>query len=163
MIISIIVAAGKNNEIGQGGRLLCHLPADLRHFKEITSGHTIVMGRVTFNSLPKGALPNRRNIIVSRNKDLKPEGAEIFSSLDSVLVRFRDEDEIFIIGGAQIYNQSIDFADRIYLTRIHSSFPEADAFFPKIDLSRWRMTGIETFPADEQNPFAYSFIEYDRV
>jgi dihydrofolate reductase len=160
MTVSIIVAAGKNNEIGQGGKLLCHLPADLRHFKSITEKHTVVMGRRTYNSLPNGALPNRRNIIVSRNPSLTIENAEVFSSIDSALIHSNSEEEVFIIGGAEIYRQCINFADKIYLTRIHTEFPEADTFFPEIDPAKWREISRIFFQADEKNPFNYSFIEY---
>ncbi|GHT60851.1 dihydrofolate reductase [Bacteroidia bacterium] len=162
MIISIIVATGRNSEIGKGGDLLCHLPADLKHFKEITSGHTVIMGRKTWESLPKKPLPNRRNIVVSRSPELVIEGAEVYSSLDYAFIKLMDENEVFIIGGAQIYGQALPAADKIYLTKIHAEFPEADAFFPKIDFSLWRETSRETFPADEKNPFAYSFLEYER-
>jgi dihydrofolate reductase len=162
MKISIVVVIGKNNEIGKDNRLLCRLPADLQHFKEITSGRTVVMGRKTFESLPKGPLPNRRNIVISRNPDWKIEGAEVFSSLDHALLKLIDEEEVFIIGGAQIYAQALPFADKLYLTRIHAAFPGADAFFPPIDLKIWQETGRETYPADEKNPFAFSFLEYER-
>jgi dihydrofolate reductase len=164
MTVSIIVAAGENNEIGQGGGLLCHLPADLRRFKEITSGHAVVMGRVTFDSLPKGALPNRRNIVVSRNRSFIPKGVEVFFSPESFFAGFREENgEVFIIGGEQIYRLFICFANRIYLTRIHALFPQADAFFPEIDMSCWREMSREDFSSDEQNPFSFSYITYDRV
>ena len=162
MIVSIIVATGRNNEIGKNGDLLCHLPADLKHFKEITSGHTVIMGRKTFQSLPKGPLPNRRNIVISRNVHLKVEGAEVYSSLDYAFIKLIDEDEVFIIGGAQIYEQALPIADKIYLTKINASFPEADVFFPQIDFSVWREADRETFLADEKNPYSFSFIEYER-
>jgi len=165
MLISIIAAAGKHNEIGKGGKLLCHIPADLRHFKLITQGHAVVMGRRTFDSLPNGALPNRRNIVVSRNPSLKITGAEVVPSLDNALLRLGGEvgaEEIFIIGGAQIYAQSIDFADKIYLTRIHAVFPDADAFFPEIDFAKWNESFRETFFADDKNSLSYSFLEYTR-
>ncbi|GHU82049.1 dihydrofolate reductase [Bacteroidia bacterium] len=163
MTISIIVAIGKNNEIGKGNDLLCRLSADLKHFKEITLGHTVVMGRKTFDSLPKGPLPNRRNVVISRNKDLKIEGAEVYSSLDYTLIKLLDETEVFIIGGAQIYEQTLPIADKLYLTKIHAGFPEADIFFPPIDWKVWREIGRETFPADEKNPYSFSFLEYERV
>ncbi|MDR3339825.1 MAG: dihydrofolate reductase [Candidatus Symbiothrix sp.] len=163
MIISIIVAIAKNSEIGEGNKLLCRLPADLKHFKEITSGHAVIMGRKTFESLPKGPLPDRRNIIISRNKDLKIEGAEVYSSLDYALLKLIDENEVFIIGGAQIYAQTLAFADRLYLTKIHAGFPDADVFFPPIDWQAWRELNRETFPADEKNPYPFSFIEYERI
>ena len=162
MIISIVVATGRNNEIGINGGLLCHLPADLKRFKEITSGHTVIMGRKTFESLPKGPLPNRRNVVISRNPDLKIEGVEVYPSLDYAFIILIDEEEVFIIGGEQIYEQTLPIADKIYLTKIHADFPEADVFFPKIDLSVWRETNRETFFADEKNPYSFSFIEYER-
>ncbi|MDR3217668.1 MAG: dihydrofolate reductase [Dysgonamonadaceae bacterium] len=162
-MISIIVAIAKNNEIGKGNNLLCRLPADLKHFREITSGHAVIMGRKTFASLPKGALPDRRNIVISRNKDLKIEGAEVYSSLDYALIKLIDENEVFIIGGAQIYAQTLAFADKLYLTKIHAGFPDADVFFPLIDWRAWRELNRETFPADEKNPYPFSFIEYERT
>jgi dihydrofolate reductase len=163
MIISIIAVVGKNNEIGKGNELLCRLPADLKHFKEITAGHTVIMGRKTFESLPKGPLPNRRNIVISRNKDLKIEGAEVYSSLDYALIKLLDENEVFIIGGAQIYKQVLPIADKLYLTKIHAGFPEADAFFPEVVWNVWREVSRETFPADEKNPYPFSFLEYETV
>ncbi|GHT39966.1 dihydrofolate reductase [Bacteroidia bacterium] len=162
MTISIIVATGKNNEIGKGNDLLCRLPADLKHFKEITSGHPVIMGRKTFDSLPKGPLPNRKNIVISRNKDLKIEGATIYSSLDYALIKLMDEDEVFIIGGAQIYAQILPDADKLYLTKIHAGFPEADVFFPDIHYSEWREVSRETHLADENHPYSFTFVEYER-
>jgi dihydrofolate reductase len=157
-----MVVIGKNNEIGKGNHLLCHLPADLKHFKAITSGHAIIMGRKTFDSLPKGALPNRRNLVISRNSDLEIEGAEVYSSLDLALIKLIDEEEVFIIGGAQIYAQTLPFADKLYLTKIHADFPEADVFFPAIPSNEWQEVSRETFPADEKNPYPFSFIDYER-
>ena len=162
MIISIIAALGKNNEIGQDNRLLCRLPDDLKRFKEITSSHTVIMGRKTFESLPKGALPNRKNIVVSRNPDLQIEGAMVCSSLDAALLKCLDEEEVFIIGGAQIYRQALPMADKLYLTKIHAAFPEADVFFPEINYKEWREVGREMYLADEKHPYSFSFVEYER-
>ena len=162
MIISVIVAIGKNNEIGRNNQLLTRLPADLKHFKEITSGHTIVMGRKTFDSLPKGPLPNRENIIISRNKELKIEGATVYPSLDYALIKLMDKEEIFIIGGAEIYKQIFPDADKLYLTKIHAEFPDADTFFPEINSKEWRIVSQETFSADEKNPYNYTFLELER-
>jgi len=162
MIISVVAALGKNNEIGKGNELLCRLPADMKRFKALTSGHTVVMGRKTFESLPKGALPNRRNIIVSRNTGLAIEGAEVYSSLDRALLKCIDEAEVFIIGGAQIYALALPVADKLYITRIHAGFPEADAFFPVIDRDSWKETGRETFAADEKNPYSFSFVAFEK-
>ena len=162
MTISIIAVLGKNNEIGKGNELLCHLPSDLKRFKEITLGHTVIMGRKTFESLPKGALPNRRNIVISRNTQLQIKGVELYSSLDYAFIKLINEMEVFIIGGAEIYSLSLPFADRLYITRIHAVFPEADVFFPSINWNNWKETGRETFPADEKNPYPFSFLEYDK-
>jgi dihydrofolate reductase len=162
MIISIIVALGKNNEIGKKNALLCRLPADLKHFQEITSGHPVIMGRKTFESLPKGPLPNRRNIVISRNPDLKIEGAEVYASFDRALVKLIDENEIFVIGGAQIYSQVLPHADKLYLTKIHAGFPDADAFFPPSDYRQWREESREIHETDETHPYSFSFIEYER-
>ena len=163
MIISIIAALGKNNEIGQGNRLLCRLPDDLKRFKEITSGRAVIMGRKTFESLPQGALPNRKNIVVSRNKDLKIEGATVYSSLDYALIKLMDEQEVFIIGGGQIYQQALAIADRLYLTKIHAGFPDADVFFPEINYREWREVSRETHPADEKHPYSFAFVELDGI
>jgi dihydrofolate reductase len=162
MIISLIAVLGKNNEIGKGNELLCRLPSDLKRFKAITTGHTVIMGRKTFDSLPKGPLPNRRNLVISRNKQLVIEGAEVCSSLDHALLKSIDETEVFITGGAQIYEQALPVADKMYITRIHAAFHDADAFFPPVDWKDWKETGRETFPADEKNPFAFTFGEYER-
>ncbi|MDR0732891.1 MAG: dihydrofolate reductase [Dysgonamonadaceae bacterium] len=163
MTISIIAAIGRNNEAGKNGGLLCHLPVDLRHFKEITSGHPVVMGRKTFESLPQGPLPNRRNMVVSRNTGLKIRGAEVYPSLDATFLKSMDENEVFIIGGGTIYEQTLPIANKLYLTKIHADFPEADVFFPQMNFSQWRETSRETFPADGKNPYPFSFLEYERL
>ena len=162
MIISIIVAIGKNSEIGQGNDLLCRLPADLKRFKEITSGHTVIMGRKTFESLPKGALPNRKNIVISRNKDLKFKDVIIYPSLDYALIKLIDDDEVFIIGGGEIYRQVLPIADRLYLTKIHADFSDANVFFPEINYREWREVSRETHLADEKHLYSFTFVEYER-
>jgi len=162
MKLSLIAALGKNNEIGKNNQLLCRLPADMKRFKAVTTGHTVIMGRKTFESLPNGALPDRRNIVISRNPQLQVEGAEVCSSLDHAILKCINESEVFITGGAQIYEQALPVADKLYITRIHAAFPEADAFFPKIDRSIWKETGRETFPVDEKNPYPFTFTEYER-
>ncbi len=163
MFISIIVAAGENNEIGRANDLLWRLPNDMRRFKEITTGHTIVMGRKTFDSLPKGALPNRKNVVITRNKNLQLENCLILSSLDEAFVQLRDDEEVFIIGGAEIYRQALSLADKIYLTRVQATFPDADAFFPRLNAEEWQIISKETLPADEKNPYFCTFYEYRRM
>ena len=162
MKISIIVAIGKNNEIGKNNDLLCRLPADLKRFKELTTGHAIIMGRKTFQSLPKGALPNRTNVVLSRATNFRPENCLAFSSLDAALVHLSNEEEVFVIGGAEIYKQAYPIADKLYLTKIHAVFPDADTFFPQINYSEWRQLSQETIPADEKNAYSFTFYEYER-
>ncbi len=161
-MISLIAAIGKNNEIGKGNTLLFNMPADMKHFRDTTRGHAVIMGRKTFESLPNGALPNRRNIIITRDKEYNAEGIEIVYSLDEAIEKIKDENESFIIGGAEIYKQSINKADKLYITEINSEFGGADTFFPIIDKEIWKETKREDFQANPQNPFDYSFIEYER-
>jgi dihydrofolate reductase len=163
MTLSIIVAVAKNNEIGRENNLLWRLPAELKRFKELTTGHAVVMGRTTFESLPKGALPNRRNIVLSRNENVNYDNCEVYSSLDAALIKLINEKEVFIIGGKQIYEQAFPITDKLYLTKVHAEFPEADTFFPSVDWSEWRETSRETRPADEKNPYSFTFYEFERV
>jgi len=159
MTISIIVAIGENNAIGKDNQLLWYLPADLKHFKVITSGHSIIMGRKTFDSVGK-PLPNRRNIVVTR-QDIKIEGCEVVKSVDEAIALCEGEDEVFIGGGAEIYRLAMDKTDRIYLTIVHKTF-DADTFFPEIDYKVWVETVREDYPADEKNSIPYSFITLER-
>ena len=159
MIVSIIVAIGENNAIGKDNQLLWYLPADLRHFRDKTSGHTIIMGRKTFDSVGK-PLPKRRNIVVTR-QDIQIEGCEVVKSIDDALELCKDEHEVFIGGGAEIYRQAMSKTDRIYLTRVHQSF-EADTFFPELNHDLWVETSHVDHPADEKNTIPYSFITLER-
>ncbi|WP_165023755.1 dihydrofolate reductase [Dysgonomonas sp. ZJ279] len=161
--VSIIVAADENNAIGKDNNLLCYLPNDLKYFKSITDGHSIIMGRKTFESLPKGALPNRRNIVITQNKSLQFENCEMCSSVDDAINLCRNEDEIFFIGGGSVYNIVIDFADSLYLTRIHHRFEGADTFFPLINDDQWKETSREYHKADEKNKYDYSFIKFQKI
>jgi dihydrofolate reductase len=160
MTVSIIVAIGENNAIGKNNQLLWHLPADLRHFKNITSGHTIIMGRKTFDSVGK-PLPNRRNIVVTR-QDIKIEGCEVVKSIDEAIALCKGEDEVFIGGGAEIYRLAMAKTDRIYLTIVHEVF-DADTFFPEINFSEWVETAHEDHQPDEKNKLSYSFITLERA
>ena len=159
--ISIIAALDKNNAIGYKNKLLCYLPADLKHFKQLTSGHTIVMGRKTFESLPNGALPNRKNIILTKNKNFHCSGCEIIHSPDEIFKMEHENNEVFIIGGAQIYKLFIKKADKLYLTQIHHEF-KADTYFPEFDINKWKIIEKTDFEPDEKNKFNYSFITYQR-
>jgi dihydrofolate reductase len=160
MIISLVVAVSSNNVIGKNNQLIWHLPADLKHFKQITTGHTVFMGRKTYDSIGK-PLPNRRNVVISRSVT-EIEGCEVAPSLEDALQLSSEEKEVFIIGGAEIYRQALPLADCIYLTRIHQDF-DGDTFFPQIDLHLWQETKREDFLPDEKNKFSYSFITLNRL
>lgn len=162
-IISIIVAIDENSAIGKDNNLLCHLPNDLKHFKAITQGHPVIMGRKTFESLPKGALPNRRNVVITRNKELNFERCEMVSSLEEAINLCQDETEIFIIGGGTIYKEAIKLADKLYLTRIHHRFEEADTFFPEIKQNEWQEVSREDYESDEKHKYGYSFITLQKI
>ncbi|MCQ2331216.1 MAG: dihydrofolate reductase [Paludibacteraceae bacterium] len=169
-MISIIVAISTNNAIGQKGDLLCHMPADLKHFKTITTGHPVLMGERTFYSLPKRPLPNRRNIVLTDNPAFAAEGVEVVHSIpeaqqlinDSPTHQLTDSPETFIIGGGMVYRQFFPLADKLYITHIHHTFPDADTFFPEITADEWELVSEEKHQADENNPFDYSFCEYTR-
>jgi dihydrofolate reductase len=155
MILSIVVAISENNAIGKNNMLLWHLPADLKHFKEITSGHTIIMGRKTYDSIGK-PLPNRRNIVVSRNADLNIDGVETYHGLEQALAQCSNEAEVFLIGGAEIYRQGLKYSNKIYLTRVHETY-EADTFFPELEPEIWTETQVERHQPEAKNPVAYTF------
>lgn len=158
--IKIIVAIAKNYAIGYQDKLLYWLPNDLKRFKALTTGHTIIMGRKTFGTFPHGALPNRRNIILTRNPSLKFEGAESFGSLKDALEHCSEESEVFIIGGASVYKEALPYADRLYVTQIENTPEHADTFFPEINPETWKEEKRETHPSDDKHPFSYSFIDY---
>lgn len=159
-MLSIIVAIAENNAIGQKGDLLCHLPADLKHFKETTSGHTVLMGERTYLSLPKRPLPKRRNIVLTDVAGRTYEGAEMAYSIPELLELVKNEDEAFVIGGGTVYRQFLPLADKLYITHIHHAFPEADTFFPEIDPAIWQQTAAEKHLADTDNPYDFTFTEY---
>jgi dihydrofolate reductase len=156
MIVSSVVAISENNAIGKDNKLLWYLPTDLKHFKQITNGQTIIMGRKTFDSMGK-PLPNRRNIVITRNPDLKLDGAEVTNSVAEALSLCKTEKEVFIIGGAEIYKQAMDQTNRIYLTRVHQRF-DADAYFPELDMTKWVETAREEHQPDEKNNIAFTFL-----
>lgn len=160
-MISIVVAIAENGAIGYKNDLLWHLPADLKRFKEMTTGHSIIMGSRTFRSLPKGALPNRRNIVLSKTQQDFP-GAEWAASPEVALELVGEEAEAFVIGGAQVYEQMLPYTDKIYLTRVHADFPEADTFFPELDMSEWVELSRTEYPADEKNRYATTLLELIR-
>ncbi len=159
MTVNVIAAVAKNRAIGFENKLLYWLPNDLKRFKALTTGHTIIMGRNTFLSLPKGALPNRRNVVLSRSANAFP-GCEVFPSLEKALKSCKDDEQVYIIGGARVYEQAIAFADRLCLTEIDDTPMDADAFFP--DYSDWHVETKEAHPKDEKHAFEYAFVDYIR-
>lgn len=161
-MISIIVAVAENYAIGKKGDLLCHLPADLKHFKEITSGKTVLMGERTFYSLPKHPLPNRRNIVLTDVQGKTFEGAEAVYSLDELCAKVQGEEEAFVIGGGMVYRQMMPRADKLYITHIHHSWDDADTFFPEIKETEWKLISSEEHQADEKNPYDFTFCTYNR-
>lgn len=160
-MISIIVAIAENNAIGFENKLIYWLPNDLKRFKQLTTGNTIIMGRRTFESLPKGALPNRRNIVLSRNGKAEDfPGADLFCDLESALKDCTGD--VFIIGGASVYEQALPFADRLCLTYVHDTPAQADTFFPAFNNEEWEETFREDHDTDERHSHRYSFIDLTR-
>ena len=159
--ISLIAALDNEFAIGKGNALPWHLPADLQRFKALTLNKTIVMGRKTAESLGR-ALPKRRNIVLTRSGSVPFTGMEAAASLESVLDLCRDESELCIIGGGEIYRLALPMATHLYLTHVDTVVEDADAFFPSFDLKKWQVTPIERHPADEKNAFAFEFMDYHR-
>lgn len=159
-MITIIAAIGKNNELGKDNDLIWYLPADLKRFKKMTTGHTIIMGRNTFESIGK-PLPNRRSVIITRNTSYQQEGCDVVHSLEAAIELIKDEEAAFIIGGAQIYKETIekDLANQLDITQVHQDF-EADVYFPKIATDIWKEVSREDFSLDEKNKHDYSFLQF---
>lgn len=159
-MISMMVAIGKNRVIGRNNKLPWHLPADLAYFKKTTTGHTVIMGRKTFESIGK-PLPNRRNVVITRNKDYKAEECIVCHTIEEAQ-RLCSNEEAFVIGGADIFSEFLPFADRLYITFIEEAF-EGDIFFPEIDYSDWVLVSKVLGERNERNPYSYYFAVYDRV
>ena len=157
MKISMIAAVAKNRAIGYKNKLIYWLPNDLKRFKALTTGHTIVMGRNTYLSLPKGALPNRRNVVLSTTVNELP-GCDVYPTLEAALKSCQPDEEVYIIGGARVYQQALPLADRLCLTEVDDMPAEADAFFP--DYSDWKVETKEAHSKDERHDFNYAFVDY---
>lgn len=160
--ISIIAAVDRQMAIGFQNKLLFWLPNDLKRFKSLTTGNTIIMGRKTFESLPKGALPNRRNIVLSANPATVCQGAEVFRSLEEALQHCKEDEHIYVIGGASVYRQALPLADELCLTEVNDTAPEADAYFPTVAPEMWQEKSRESHPADEKHLCSYDFVDYVR-
>lgn len=165
MIISLIAAVAENNVIGKDNNLPWHLPTDMKYFRDTTMGHSVIMGRKNYDSIPLKYRPldGRTNIVVTRQKDFKAEGCIVVNSVDAALAEAnkKNETEVFIIGGADIYKQTIDIADKVYYTKIHHTF-DGDAFFPEIVPAKWKLAEKKDVAADAKNKFSFSFCVYQK-
>lgn len=159
--ITLIAAAGENNELGKDKDLVWHLPDDFKRFKQLTTGHTIIMGRKTFETFPD-LLPNRKHVIITHKKDYYPPGTTVVHSLEEALEAAKDDSQPFVIGGGEIYKLSMERADCIELTRVHGTF-EADTFFPEIDERKWKLIASDFHPADERHKYAFTYLTYERA
>jgi dihydrofolate reductase len=160
-MISLIAAIGKNYELGKKNTLLWSLPADMEHFRNTTRGHTVIMGQKTFESIGH-PLPNRKNIVLTLDKNFKYEGIEVAYSPEEALTKAGQKEEIFVLGGGQIYKIFIEKADKLYITHVDADFPDADVFFPEIIPVVWNEVSREKHQKDEKNPFDYVFSVYKR-
>lgn len=159
--VHAIVAVASDWAIGRQGGLLCHLPADMRHFKEVTMGHSIVMGRKTFDSFPRRPLPGRQNIVITRNADWQYPGVTVAHSLDDAIA-VAHTDTVFVIGGAQVYEQALPLVDVLHLTCIHARWASADVFFPALDMNEWQEVNREHHNSDHHNAYEFDFITLKR-
>lgn len=159
-MITLIAAIAENNALGKDNQLLWHLPDDFKRFKTVTTGHYIILGRKTFESFPK-PLPNRTHVIITRQKDYNHEGCLIVDSLEKAIDICPKNEELFIIGGGEIYKQSIDIADKLDITKVHHSF-DADTYFPEINKQKWKLASAEFHSKDEKHPFDFTFETYLR-
>lgn len=161
-MLTLIAAIDRRRAIGYQNKLLFWLPNDLKRFKALTTGHTILMGRKTFESLPKGALPNRRNVVLSSDTNLRLPEAEVFPTLEAALASCRPDEHVYVIGGASLYRQALPLADELCLTEIDAEAPQADVWFPTIDPTQWQEKSRDARLADEKHPCSYAFVDYIR-
>ena len=157
----LIAATSQNNALGKDNKIIWHLPDDFKRFKELTSGHYIIMGRKTFESFPK-PLPNRTHVVITRQKNYNPEGCIVVNSIEEAFEICPKNEDVFLIGGAEIYKLGLSFTDKIELTYINETF-EADAFFPEIDFSEWKLTNEEFHPKDEKHAHDFRFQTFVRL
>lgn len=163
MTISIISALAHNNAIGQKNDLLVYLSADLKRFKQLTTGHPIIMGRKTFESLPNGALPNRENIVITQQPNYKADGCTIVNSVEEAVKVCQSTEEAFVIGGASIYKAFMPYANKLYITHINKTFKDADTFFPNIDTDTWKEEKTSDTLIDEKTKIEYSYTNYVKI
>lgn len=159
--VTLIAAAGENNELGKDKDLVWHLPDDFKRFKKLTTGHYIIMGRKTFETFPQ-LLPNRTHVIITRKEDYNPPGTIVVHSLEEALKAAKEDPQPYVIGGGEIYKMSLDSADVIELTRVHGTF-DADTHFPEINEENWKLVAKEEHPADERHKYAFTYLTYERA
>ena len=162
-MLSLIVAIAENYAIGKAGDLLCYLPDDLKHFKALTTGATVVMGKKTFFSLPRRPLPNRRNIVLTRDESFQYENTEVAHSIEELQKMLTADEKVFIIGGGEVYRQFMPLAEELHITHIHHTWEDADTFFPEIDPTLWCCTEQERHEVDEKHAYAFTFATYKRI
>lgn len=160
-MITLIAAVAQNLAIGNQNKLIYWLPDDMKRFRALTTGHTIIMGRLTFESFPKGPLPNRRNVVLSHQANPIP-GAEVFASFEEALSSCSADEDVYIIGGASVYKQALPYADRLCLTEVDNTPEQADAFFPVFNADEWEAAVVEHHEIDEKHPFSFRFVDYLR-
>ncbi len=161
--ISIIVAVDKNNGIGRKGDQLAYISGDLKRFKALTTGHTIIMGRKTFEALPKGALPNRRNVVITHQKNYHPKKCDVYNSVEDALNNSTNQEELFVIGGGEIYNTFLPLASKVYLTLIDNAFDGVDTFFPELSKKDWKVIEEGAPLVDEKSRLKYHYTTLGRV
>lgn len=160
--MNLIVAISENNAIGKSGDLLCHLPNDLKYFKQLTTDATVIMGKNTFLSLPRRPLPNRRNIVLTRDTAFAYENTEVAHSIEELRLMLHEQENVFIIGGGKVYEQFLPIVDKLYITHIHHSWEDADTFFPAINPAVWQCISEEYHDIDERHAYAYTFAVYTK-
>lgn len=160
--MNLIVAISENNAIGKSGDLLCHLPNDLKYFKQLTTDATVIMGKNTFLSLPRRPLPNRRNIVLTRDTAFAYENTEVAHSIEELRLMLHEQENVFIIGGGKVYEQFLPIVDKLYITHIHHSWEDADTFFPAINPAVWQCISEEYHDIDERHAYAYTFAIYTK-
>ncbi|MFQ3543679.1 dihydrofolate reductase [Halobacillus rhizosphaerae] len=161
MSITLIACTDMNNGIGTGEKLLFNLPKDMKHFKAVTTGKTVVMGRKTWESLPAKPLPKRKNYVLSMDEDFVAEGATVIDSIEAVLELAKNK-EVFIIGGSEIYFQTIDDADKLMITHVHTFGNHATRHFPDIDVKQWKLVSVKEHKADKEHAHNFTFATYER-
>lgn len=162
-MLSLIAAIAENGAIGKDNDLLWHISSDLKRFKALTINHAVIMGRRTFESLPHGPLPKRRNIVLTHDNDFNPDGVEVAHSVEEVLAMVNEEDDFFVMGGAAVYRLLLPYAKKLFITFIHKSYPDADVFFPPLDFNAYKLINETAALVDEPSGLIYHYADYEKA